>query len=307
MSLLISSPILLPFDATETAGDIPVASLLTNSTSAPFPPPLSCYPGLTQPQLQLITNVETPIFGLSGPAAQADFDSSCFADRPVYGVLDVLRLRLPFQDTQTGSAKQAATLSRDAAPRVVIYSGEVLSSLPDFNATSTPPTDPRRFGTLNHINHVLLDFFEAIPDVYVARQFVKYVLSSSVTPPSNDTLSGQSLSTIPTLEVAVFGSVLPTDITGVVSSFTTPPGGLFFGTNQSLAVREWAIVATGTGVTWTESANSPKIVNDNSFTDNVFNEVWNPAYLYFQSSSSAVVNVGNITAGFTTVNKFTST
>jgi hypothetical protein len=35
--------------------------------------------------------------------------------------------------------------------------------------------------------------------------------------------------------------------------------------------------------------------------------VWNPAYLYFQSSSSAVVNVGNITAGFTTVNKFTST
>ncbi|KAI0257656.1 hypothetical protein BJV78DRAFT_51949 [Lactifluus subvellereus] len=307
VSLLISSPILLPFDAVGTAGDKPVSSLLTNSTSAPFPPPLSCYPGLTQSQLQLITNFEPPVFGLSGPAAQTDFNVSCFADRPVYGVLDVLRLRLPFQDSQTGSAKQAAILSRDAAPRVVIYSGEVLSSLPDVNANSIPMTDPRRFGTLNHINHVLLDFFEAIPDVNVATQLVEYVLSSPVTPPSNDTLLGQSLNTIPTLEAAVFGSVMPTDITGVVSSFTTPSGRLFFGTDQSLAVREWAIVATRTGVTWTESANSPKVVNDISFTDDVFNEVWNPAFTYFHSLSNAVVNVGNITAGFTSVNKFTST
>jgi hypothetical protein len=306
VSLLISSPIFLPFDATGTAGDTPVSSLLTNSTSSPFPPPLSCYPGLTQSQLQLIMDLETSVFGLSLPAKQTNFDNSCFSDRPVYGMLDVLRLRLPFQDSQTGSAKQAAILSRDAAPRVVIYNGEVLSSLPDSNATSIPTTDPRRFGTLNHISHVLLDFFEAIPDVNIATQFVEYVLSSPVTPPSNDTLLGRSLAIIPTLEVAVFGSIMPTDVTGVASSFTTPSGGLFFGTDQSLAVREWAIVATQTSVTWTEFANSPEIVNDNSFTDSTFNAVWNPAFAYFHSPSDAVVNVGNITTAFTAVNKFTS-
>ncbi len=166
--------------------------------------------------------------------------------------------------------------------------------------------DPRRFGTLHHINHVLLDFFEAIPDIDVATQLVDYVLSSPVTPPSNSTLLGQSLNSVPTLEVAVFGSVTPLDVIGVVSSFTTPSGDLFFGTNQSLAVRDWAIVAARAIVTWTEFANSSEVVDDNSFTDNAFNAVWNPAYLFFHSSSNASVTVKNITAGFAALNKFTS-
>jgi len=101
--------------------------------------------------------------------------------------------------------------------------------------------------------------------------------------------------------------VTPPDVIGAVSSFTTPSGNLFFGTNQSLAVRDWAIVAAQTSVTWTEFANSPKVVDDGSFTDSAFNAVWNPAYLYFHSSSNASVSVNNITAGFAAVNKFTST
>jgi hypothetical protein len=306
VSSLISSPILMPFDANGTAGNTSISSLLTNSSTTPFPPPLSCYPGLTQSQFELVTNLETSVFGLSSPVTQANFNYSCFADRPIYGVLDMLHLRLPFQDSQTG-AKQAATLSRDASSRVIVYNGNVLSSLPNSNTSSIPTTDPRRFGTLRHINHVLLDFFQAIPDVNVARQFVDYVLSYPATPPTNDTLLGRSLNTIPTLEVAVFGSVTPPDITGVVSSFATPSGRLFFGTDQSLAVRDWAIVAARTSVTWTEFANSSKVVDDSSFTDDAFNAVWNPAYLFFHSSSNATVNVGNITAGFTAVNKFTRT
>lgn len=306
MSLLISSPILIPFDATGTARNTSISSLLTNSTTAPFPPPLSCYPGLTQSQFQLITTVETSVFGLSSPATQANFNNSCFADRPIYGVLDILHLRLPFTDSQT-RPKQAVILSRDVSPRVVVYNREILSGLPTSNTSTVPTTDPRQFGTLGHISHVLLDFFKAIPDVNVARQVVNYVLSSQVTPPSNDTLLGMSLNTIPTLEVAVFGSVTPQDVEGIASSFTTPSGGLFFGTDQSLALRDWAMIATHTSVTWTEFANSPTIVNDNSFTDNAFNAVWNPAYLFFHSNSDATVTVGNITAGFTVVNKFTST
>jgi hypothetical protein len=307
VSLLISSPILLPFDANGTAGNISISSLLTNSSSAPFPPPLSCYPSLPTSQFALITDLETSVFGLTPPTAQTNFTNSCFADRPIYGVLDILHLRLPFPDSQTGTAKQAAILSRDVTPRAVIYNGEVLSSLPNSNVSSIPTTDPRRFGTLNHINHVLLHFFEAIPDVNVAIQFVQYVLSSAVTPPSSDTLLGQSLDVIPTLEVAIFGSVTPPDLEGVVSSFSTPSGALFFGSDDSLAVRDWAIVGAQKSVTWTVSANSSEIVNDDSFTDDSFNAVWNPAFLYFHSSTNATVNVGNITAAFSSVNKFTST
>jgi len=237
---------------------------------------------------------------------QTNFSVSCFPDRPIYGVLNILHLRLPFQDSQTGP-KQAAILSRDASSRVVVYNGEVLSGLTNSNTSSIPTTDPRQFGTLSHISHVLLDFFESIPDINVATQLVDYVLSYPVTPPSNDTLLGQSLSTIPTLEVAVFGSVTPPDVLGVVSSFTTPSGDLFFGTSQSLAVRDWAMVAARQGVTWTEFANSPEVVDDDSFTDKDFNAVWNPANLFFHSSSNAIVSVENITAGFAAVNKFTST
>jgi hypothetical protein len=303
-SQLISSPILIPFDANGTAASTSISSLLTNSSTAPFPPPLSCYPGLTQSQFQLITTLETSVFGLSPPATQAKFNDSCFADRPIYGVLDILHLRLPFTDSQT-RPKQAAILSRDVSPRVVVYSGEILSGLPTSNTPSIPTADPRQFGTLDHISHVLLDFFKAIPDVNVATQFVDYVLSSPASPPSNDTDLGKSLDTIPTLEVAVFGSVTPQDIAGVASSFTTPSGGLFFGTDQSLALRDWALVATHTSVTWTEFANSPTIVNDDSFTDSAFNAVWQPAYLFFHSNSNVTVTVGNITAGFAAVNKFT--
>jgi len=306
MSLLISSPVLMPFDANGTAGHTSISSLLTNSSSTPFPPPLSCYPGLTRSQLQLITNLETSVFGLSSPVTQDDFSDSCFADRPIYGVLNILHLRLPFQDSQSG-AKQAAILSHAASSRMVVYNGEVLSGLPTSNTTSIFTTDPRQFGTLNHMSHVLLDFFEAIPDINVAKQFVEYVLSYPVTPPTNDTLLGRSLNTIPTLEVAIFGSVTPSDVTGVVSSFTTPSGDLFLGSSESLAVRDWAMMATRTSVTWTEFANSSKVVDDDSFTDGNFNKVWNPAYLFFHSSSNATVSVGNITAAFNAVNKFTNT
>ena len=306
MSLIISSPILLPFDANGTAGNTSISSLLTNSSTAPFPPPLACYPGLSQSQFQLINNFETSVFGLSPLTAQTNFNVSCYPNRPVYGVLNILHLRQPFPDSGT-RAKQAAILSRDASPRVVVYEGEVLSGLTNSNTSSTPMMDPRRIGTLHHMSHVLLDFFKAIPDIDVATQLVAYVLSSPVTPPTNDTLLGQSLITIPTLEVGVFGSVTPPDVAGVVSSFTTPSDDLIFGTNQSLAVRDWAIVATQGSVTWTEFANSSKVVDDKSFTNDAFNAVWNPAYLYFHSSSNASVSVKNITSGFAAVNKFTST
>ncbi|TFY79265.1 hypothetical protein EWM64_g4747, partial [Hericium alpestre] len=171
VSLVISSPILLPYDANAAPGNINISSLLTNSTSAPFPPPLACYPGLSSSQQQLISSIETTVFGLSSASTQSKFDTSCFPDRPVYGVLDLLRLRLPFHDSVPNVARQAAALTRDATPRVIVYNGPILSALPassSTNVSSTMATDPLQFGTLNHINHVLLNFFAIIPDIKVA-------------------------------------------------------------------------------------------------------------------------------------------
>jgi len=142
--------------------------------------------------LSWLNHFKTSVFGLSSPTVQTSLNISCFQNQPVYGVLNILHLWLPFPDLQTRS-KQAAILSCDASPHVVIYKGEVLSGLTNSSTSSIPMTDPHQFATMHHMSHVLLDFFKAIPDINVATQLVGYVLSFPVTPPSNDILLGQSL------------------------------------------------------------------------------------------------------------------
>lgn len=308
VSLIKSAPILLPFDATSSPGGQNVSSLLTNSTSDPFPPPLACYPGLTTDQTDLLNSVETSVFGLGSASSSSTFDSSCYANRPIYGVLDILQLRLPFPDSTSNVSRQAAVLKSAVSSRAIVYSGGLLSALPD-GAVTTPSSsalDPREFGTINHLNHVLLDFFTAIPDINVAQSFARWVLQDSPIPPSSDTLLGQSLDSIPLLEVAVFGSVVPSDISFVVSSLATPSGDLFFGSDESLALRDWAIIGTGTSVAWTDSALASEIVDDNTFSNANFNAIWTPAFTFFHSANDAVVDVSNITSGFKGENLFTT-
>lgn len=308
VSLIKSAPILLPFDATSSPGGQDVSSLLTNSTSDPFPPPLACYPGLSTDQTDLLNSVETSVFGLGSASSPTTFDSSCYSNRPIYGVLDILQLRLPFPDSTSNVSRQAAVLHGDVSPRAVVYSDGLLSALPDGEVTtpSSSSLDPREFGTINHLNHVLLDFFTSIPDISIARALATWVLQDSPTPPSSDTKLGQGLDSIPVLEVAVFGSVVPSDISYVASSLATPSGDLFFGTDASLALRDWAIVGTGTSVAWTDSALASEIVDDNTFSNDNFNAVWTPAFTFFHTTNDAVVDVSNITRSFTQENLFTS-
>lgn len=308
VSLIKSAPILLPFDATAAPDGQNVSSLLTNSTSDPFPPPLACYPGLTTDQTDLLNSVETSVFGLGTASLPSTFDSSCYPNRPIYGVLDILQLRLPFPDSTSNVSRQAAVLHNDVSPRAIVYSGELLSTLPDGAATtpSSSALDPREFGTVHHLNHVLLNFFTAIPDISVAQSLAKWVLQDSPIPPSNDTVLGQSLDSIPLLEVAVFGSVVPSDVAYVVSSLATPLGDLFFGSDASLALRDWAITGTGTSVAWTDIALASEIVDDNSFSNDNFNAVWDPAFTFFHTTNDAVVDVSNITSSFNEENLFTS-
>ncbi|KZV77059.1 hypothetical protein PENSPDRAFT_568940 [Peniophora sp. CONT] len=299
LSLFESSPVLLPFNANST-----LSTLLTNSTTNPFPPPQACNPELASSALTQLSSVETIVFGLSAPTQQSKFDTSCFTDRPIYGRLDYLRLRMPFQDGAVNATTQAVTLKPAGRPRVVVSNGPQFAALPLGEVPHTVQTDRRRYGTLNHMNHILFEFFEAIGDVEVASALVQYILSQSSVPPTSSTLLS-ALASLPVIEVAIFGSVAPGDVSSVVSSFANPEGGLWFGTDQSFLLRQWAIngVQNG-GVLWTNNATAAKVVHDTSFTDSTFNSVWDPAYMFFHANTNAVVGINNITSAFELVGKF---
>lgn len=237
----------------------------------------------------------------------SQFDTSCFGNRPIYGILDILQLRLPFVDSRTGVAMQAAVLAHDVAPRAVVYSGEILSALPGTpktQNTTQSQVDPREYGTLNYLSHVMLNFLSSIPDVNAAISLVNFILESPTAPPINTTSLYQSLSSLPSLEVAVFGTINPSDVQYAVSSFSTPNGSLFFGSDQALALRDWAINAAGNMVVWTQFAGSPEVVRDSSLTNTVFSSVWTPAYNFLHSTEPVTVNVDNITAAFQVTGMF---
>lgn len=300
LSHVKGAPILLPFDATAAPGGQNVSTLLTNSTSSPFPPPLSCFPGLNSMQLQLVQQLETSVFGLSQASAPSTFDSSCFPNRPVYGVLDILQLRLPFVDSRTGVAKQAALLTRDASARAVIYSGELVSAFPGNGTPGPLSTNPRQYGTMSNFKHVVLQYLKSISDINFARELVEYVLQGGPLPPDSGAqpVLFNGLSSLPVLEVAVFGTIDPSDIASAVSSLSNPQNQLFFGTDASAIVRDWSINAVGNGMLWTELATSGSVVPDTSFTNADFNFVFSNASAFFQFQPNTTVNVGNITSAF---------
>ncbi|KAG7450411.1 uncharacterized protein BT62DRAFT_1072492 [Guyanagaster necrorhizus] len=286
LSLVSSSPLLIPFDATSQS----VSALMTNSSTEPFPPPLGCYPNLSSSELEQISDIEVSVFGLSKKAGAFEFDTSCYPDRPLYGILNVLRLRLPFANTTTGVAQQAAVLNRDVGPRVVLRNGQLLSSLPGSPVQPSNGTqNPRHYGTLNHLQHVMHNYLLSL-DIDVAIALVTFLLSYAVVPPDNESELVASLSSIPALEIAVFGSVFPADIDHSVSSFSTTSGTLFFGSEEGSALRNWTITGTGTKVIWADNATSALVVYDSSLTDETFDAVWSAAAAALES------NVENVTA-----------
>ena len=304
---------MIPFDATSSRAGQKIVDLMPNATNPlSFPPPLACYPGLSASSITQVNQIEQQIFGLPAVSTQSSFNSSCFDTRPVYGRLDLLQLRLPFYDSTKNASLQSVTLERPVNPRAVLYSGQYLSPLtnpsPPSSSTDSFNLNPLQYGTANHLNHVILQHLKSIPDINIAIDFVQFVLSSVATPPAVNSALYNALDTIPTLEVALFGTIEPSDVSSVGSSFSTPSGGLFFGSDESLQVRQYAINVTNTSVVWTEQADSPEVVKDSSFNDQAFNSVWNPAFAYLHLSSddqqNITVNVGNITSAFEAIGKF---
>lgn len=305
---ITSSSFILPFDATSSPGGIALTTLMANASSTPFPPPLACYPGLTALQLSRLSGLETTVFGLPSVSAPSHFDTSCFPDRPVYGVVDVLNLRLPFTDGRKGVALQGAVLTKDATLRTVLYSGEVLSALPgasDIPTVGPSASDPREFGTTLYLNHVLLNYLSSISNITLAMELVQFVLGSNGTPPTNPDLLNQ-LSSLPVLEFALFGSITPLDITSSVSSFSTPSGSLFFGSDAGQTFRTWAITNSPQSIAWTQSSTSAQVVREKSTVDSNFESVWTPASQLVHQGTTSASDIQKVTQSLSSLGLFSS-
>jgi hypothetical protein len=306
-AVLGRSPILLPFNGSSTN-----IQSLYSSSSLLFPPPLGCYPGFSSQLLQQVQQFEATVFNLDSPTAASAFDAACFPDRPIYGVLDLLQLRLPYMENRPWLPRQAAVLHADALPRAVVYVNEMLSAtFPGSTpraAFTQPELDPRRFGTLNLSNHVILQYLSTMPaDVATAVvQFVLNLATKPAVPPEPSSLLYQSLPSIPVLEVAIFGNVGPSDVSGTVSSFMTSNDSFFFGTTAGSGLRNWTITTAKGSLAWAENSTSPRIVKDNSLDDATFDQTWRAVVDAIQRGDASV-GLSNVTAAFQSTQKFTAT
>lgn len=286
---------MLPFNA--SSQEIPA---LYQSTSSPFPPPVSCFPDLVPTFQQQVSTFETTVFGLpSVNNSQAGFDASCYRDHPIYGVLDVLQLRLPFPVGVSNVAQHAAALNRNSSSRVVLSVGKSFSGI--FNGTvglTTAQLDSRQYGTVNFLDHVVLQYLTSIGDINVANTLIKFVLDSSTAvrpvPPDVSSSLYQAMKTLPSIEIAVLGDITPADFSSVVSPFTISSGTLFFGSDNGAALRNWTISTLHLSIVWAQNATSSLVVRDGSLGNNPVTQTWNSIALALNSRVTNI-GLGNIT------------
>ena len=296
-----SAPIFLPFDATSSPGGQAISNLLSEAINRTlsFPPAIGCYPGLSSSQIQRISAVETQAYGLAAlNSTPSQFDSTCSASHAVYGIMDVLRTRLPFSDSRSGVATQAAVLTPDAASRVVLHVGELLSAFPAPNITDLTIFDvnPREFGTVSHLNHIALGWLRSFPNTSLATEAAKFLLSSpTAPPPPSSPLFNATF--LPTVEVAIFGNNFFTDFSSFSSSLSTPSGSLFFGSSQAGIFRRWALQQPSSlaNITWSQSTFATQTVQEESSTNSSFEQIWSAAGLLTTAptNSSTVQEVAN--------------
>ncbi|KAG8682179.1 hypothetical protein FRC08_015135 [Ceratobasidium sp. 394] len=282
-----SSPVLFPFDATSSN-----VRQLFNNVNQSFPPPAACYPNLSTDELKAINKMETNAFGLDAVnSSPSTLDSSCFSSRPVYGILDLARLRTPFI---SGKPRQAVQLASAANSRVSVHLGRDLAGVPSASsslANLTGTDDARTFGTLDNMDHVLLSYLQAFPSIQAASALVQYVLGASdvrAPPPTNTSALfnlTSSLDTLPVLEVALFGTVGPSDLGEAVADFATADGQLFFGSSDADAFRNWAVQRAGS-VVWADGALATQVVRE-GVRDETFELVWKGASQLLQNAQTA--------------------
>lgn len=111
-----AAPVYFPFDVSRSIGSQSALSVAIRQrdTGGGFPIPPACSPGLSAGQLAELNRVEGNIFGLPDATSQAEIRFNC-TDRPTYGLLNILNLRLPSLDTQRSLA--AAVISNQVRNR----------------------------------------------------------------------------------------------------------------------------------------------------------------------------------------------
>lgn len=285
LGALRDAPVLLPFDALSS----PISNFLNStltSDSVSFPPPLACLTSVTGVDRTNLDVIEQNVFDLpSTQATPSVLDGNCFPNRPVYGVLDPLRLLQPFPDSRVGFKVPASRLIADSTSRVVVRSGERLISLAGSPSdaqriTLTPAlADPREYGTLQHLNHVALDYLQSFPTTQLASIAAQFIISNtgdkSRPPVRGDPLfdGTDALRDIPIMEVSVFGSILRSDAGTYVSNMADSNGALFFGSNNGQLLRTWAIRDTSNAIVWSNSSSATTSVQEGQRTD-AFETVW---------------------------------
>jgi hypothetical protein len=291
LGAVLSSPILLPFDATSTE----LRSLWTQDPVDTFPPPMACFPNLTDAQSEMLNAVETEVFGLPPESKALNLDPACFGSRPVYGILDLLRLRLPFPDANQNTPRQALTLGGDVRPRATFHFSQTVapfSSGAVVNGSSVP--DVKDYGTFNHLNHVVYDYLSSLPSTNVAQELIKFLLSSPSGPPDSNSSLGKSVTSIVPIEAAVFGKILPEDVSTVSSSFSSHDNSLFFGSSAADDLRDWAISNGSHTLIWAEDAMSSKVARDKKDNE-TFEKIWSVAATAIQKTV-ANVSASNVTS-----------
>ncbi|KPV72209.1 uncharacterized protein RHOBADRAFT_56028 [Rhodotorula graminis WP1] len=283
--------VVVPLDAAASVGGgasmVDVAQ--AQSGAASFPPAVGCWAGLSETVVERVNAVEVEVFGLSAVSSSQSLDSSCL-NRPLYGVLNLLKLRLPFpsSDKRSSLPQQSLVLKSSAVTdRVTVHASELLAAGPLAAAPTSPslPVTPERFGLLSRLDHVLLDLLNTVSTA-IANDLVDYVLSSPSGPPSPSTCPSLLDNSLPLLEVQLWGGLQYDDadlarsslVAGSASSSSAAATSLFFGSSAGDAWRSWALSNTQhaslSRVEWADAAERGDVVVDQGRGGTAFEGVW---------------------------------
>jgi hypothetical protein len=290
MSALSKAAVLLPYDGISNS----TATFLSENQQrdeVSFPPPVACLPAVPTTGRQNLGMIERNAFGLPQLGdAPGSLDTSCFPEHPIWGVLDVLRLRRPFDDSRTNMRIPTTQLTSDVASRVVLHTGEQIVGLtsPQDNGIALQgnfdilAADPRNYGTLQHMNHVALSYLQSFPNIQLAAKVAQYIIntnedSTPEAPGGSLFTSADVLSSLPVIEVAVFGSILSTDVQKSRADFATPDGQLFFGSKQGDIFRKWALRNRDNSILWSDSSTASQVVHETTTTNTALEDIWQQA------------------------------
>ncbi|GAA5884365.1 hypothetical protein JCM16303_003653 [Sporobolomyces ruberrimus] len=185
---------------------------------------IGCRRDLAQEVVDRVNSVENGVFGLSKDPSTSN--ETC-SSRPIYGIVNLLRLSTPFPPSLLSSRpslpKNSLVLAVNASDRVSFHAGETLVGGPSALPTSplptslSVPTSLERFGLSSRLDHVLLDYLNLL-DIDIAKLLIERLFSTQTTSPSNDfALSDATngLADIPILEVQLWGGLRWDDVKGV--------------------------------------------------------------------------------------------